>query len=1344
MQLTEEQQVIYRAQSAMHYLQNSETYYAHAKAESLGCLCHACPLYGCRRGPVFGDLHLGAVGGTEIPATAKFKLIVVGESPGTMEVEQGQTLVGPGGALMTEALAAGGAPRLHENVGSLVTNVLMCRPERDDLKKLVRKTAKRIKQLKKDGSSELLLHAHQACQPHVAREIEDARSRGVKVVLGLGGVGLASVAAHFGVPYGPQRAAPGQQRLAVVGKQHGAPLRLEPYDVTICASIHPAGVMKEKRYQQVVKDDIRRAAVLATRDGRIEWHEPEYIVLPTADVCLNVIDKLRVASLLHSTHVVLDIETDSKYAHLAKLRCIGLAGTVDGKELVISVPLNHMDGRPWWPPAIEQQIVNAIRRLFTECRLAGHNVIGYDSQVLLRFGIWPSREKKALDTMLLHHDSPASELKHDLGFVAARTFIAPAWKQDADSKVVDNVDMRTLALYNCKDCLGTLRLIRPLFEETLRSGMLKPFEIDSELALIARDMGDLGLVYDMEVRLAHFDKQTTRARKLAKEIAEVVGKEGFNSNSVPQLKTWLFEDLQLTPPVNREGKPWSELENDLDDATVDESALQALLNNGVPPRVEQALNLILEERGVRKLLGTYIQLEEAADQAAAKKLEREGRVVHRLGARFLAEGVTSLVRLEDWGPFGTLPILHPSYKIHVVPSGRFAATPNVLAWPKEMRGMVIAPPGHKLVGGDAEQIEARLFGLNSDDPKIMAAFLKDIDLHTYNWATMNCATEAEAERYYQEMMAKGGKKDPKIDHCRTIAKVFMYSLTYGSEIDTLYQNMVTKRRPDGKLAFPGLTKKDVRKWYDAWHRLHPQTKQYFARLEREHRQRGYVESLVYSRKLFMAGGWDRNVAANFPQQCLQYCTRVLTTRGWEQIGELHDRGEPLVAYTGTRFAPARVLPKPNAEIVKLHLSNGMVVECDVHHKVKVPGVTEWEWRTAADLPEGTTLAMQLAKSLEFGAKLDPEKAYWAGYHCGNGSWSRENATCVRLVIGERAHLPRKMQVARLEQFLTAQVGRFNVAHMNQGLAVVEAQATYSTVNMSGNGFAAVLAECGFKPGLTAHTKRIPARIMGADLEARRAFLRGMFDADGCLNERKRENGAAFFRLCNEELTRDLWLLGLTVGLDGSLAGPYRADKAGHVAYVLTWNRAQLKAHLGTGAGGKIRTNQLAPNFEARRLLKLPLSDKGCASRASAVVLRSRIRKGGSVSVYQLAAMGVEDTFSVVQLVRVERTGRVEPTFTLEVDAPEHSYSAEGVISKNSSSADLMNDALIEVARAVGHRKWSQLSGTILQVHDAIVLQVPDSRAEEAQKMLKKAMTKSIGVMPFPAAVKKPGNRWSEV
>ena len=188
----------------------------------------------------------------------------------------------------------------------------------------------------------------------------------------------------------------------------------------------------------------------------------------------------------------------------------------------------------------------------------------------------------------------------------------------------------------------------------------------------------------------------------------------------------------------------------------------------------------------------------------------------------------------------------------------------------------------------------------------------------------------------------------------------------------------------------------------------------------------------------------------------------------------------------------------------------------------------------------------------------------------------------------------------------------------------------------------------------------------------------------------------------------------------------------------------MKKHLGIGKGGKLRSNVLAPNFEARRLLELPLSKQGCASKSSAVVLRSRVRKGGSISVYQLAAMGAQNTFSNAQLVYIERTGRIEPTFTLDVDAEEHSYSAEGVISKNSSAADLMNDALIEVARAVGHRKWSQLSGTILQVHDAIVLQVPDSRAEEAQKMLKKAMTKSIGVMPFPAAVKKPGNRWRAV
>lgn len=67
-----------------------------------------------------------------------------------------------------------------------------------------------------------------------------------------------------------------------------------------------------------------------------------------------------------------------------------------------------------------------------------------------------------------------------------------------------------------------------------------------------------------------------------------------------------------------------------------------------------------------------------------------------------------------------------------------------------------------------------------------------------------------------------------------------------------------------------------------------------------------------------------------------------------------------------------------------------------------------------------------------------------------------------------------------------------------------------------------------------------------------------------------------------------------------------------------------------------------------------------------------------------------------------------------------------------SAAAIANRALLALVEAIPFRKWSQWSGTVLQVHDYLAVVVPESRAYEAAAIVEKCMYYEYEGMKFEA------------
>lgn len=877
-----------------------------------GARCLVCPLYGCGQGPVMPEIRPNSL------------LTIVGEAPTTPEVEDGRIFAGTVREQLNEVLP-------QEEVSQTdcsYSNAILCRPPGGhmldyaaELKRRHRKEVAKAKAERREPAP--LISPQECCAPRLARDVADAGSR---VLLALGSEGLKALAHDMKLPYAGQKAPPGTPRVSTLKKQHGAPVLANDGRVLMSA-MHPFFLLGgNAKFLGVMRSDIRRAVHIAKRGGRIDWYEPEFIIKPSHDTCINLISMMIAAKAL----VTVDIETDAKEVHLAKIRCVGLGAVIDGRELVVVIPLRHMDGRAWWSPADAVRIEQALTQLFEENPLAGQNLL-FDTGVLLRRGLMRNRGKRWFDTMLAHHNTSQSELPHDLGFIAAREFEAPRWKEDADAKSIEGVDDYWLHLYCCRDVLGEMRLVNPLARRIHEEGTALAFKTDTLLAPTARDMGDLGLNINETRRREFFETLDVRVLRQAQELKRITGNPAFNPNAFKQVADFLYIQKGLSPPYATDGREWDELEDDeenpidtddpeiiLAKAATNELSLLRLLELGVDDQTKQFIEGELFYRGLQKCKSTYIGL---------KAEEKDGaRVIvdtHR---------ERGYMQTELW--LGkSLSILHPSWKLHVTPTGRFATSPNVQNWPERIvfdvelyratervraaeaaankgkattpeagilntRAMVQAPDGHVFIGADYKAIELRLYAVMAQDKLLLDAILTGKDPHALNYATMQARSPADLKHWYDKVMTA---PDAVKKYLRIIAKRFGFLVIYGGQKDKLYRTMAADRNPDGTRSFPDLKPDAVEFWFDNWHRMHPETRRWHEAVIRGWGTHGFVATLIDGRRRFFLGGLDptampnmtiQGSAASIANRALIRIAEECPHRGWSDLSgpfaQVHD------------------------------------------------------------------------------------------------------------------------------------------------------------------------------------------------------------------------------------------------------------------------------------------------------------------------------------------------------------------------------------------------------------------------------------------------------------------------
>jgi hypothetical protein len=480
---------------------------------------------------------------------------------------------------------------------------------------------------------------------------------------------------------------------------------------------------------------------------------------------------------------------------------------------------------------------------------------------------------------------------------------------------------------------------------------------------------------------------------------------------------------------------------------------------------------------------------------------------------------------------------------------------------------------------------------------------------------------------------------------------------------------------------------------------------------------------------------------NYPVQgCNVRANRILTNFGYLSIGYVVENPNPEYrVWTGTSWAPFKVMPMGEWERARINLFDGTRLECDTRHKVIRVTDEGYEWAEYEDLKPGDRIASPLYEAvqlvtptpLEPGplAKVDVEFWYWIGRYYGDGFLGKELNT-LTYCFGSHE----QASVEACTGFWLSHGFNARVCSSTHQPDVKES--TRLTVIVQDKGLHQWLRRVVGLTSATAHTKRLPPRVFAETLDNRKSFMRGLMDSDGHKPSIVGAKGNPYsVHLCQRELLMDFKLLLRTLGVESVLRGPYTwfdaKKQREFTSFRLDLNRRMYERHV------EGRTNVRDPKFHdilAPKFLVdefLTKTAKVALPTQSGRVLRSRLKCGGEVSVYTLRALakeaGVEldnPIYAFKRVVSTESLGFKEETYSLFVHDEAHRYEAEGVLHKN-TGADIMKIAMVLLHKEFYRRRWlptqEDKARMLLTVHDEIVFEVRHEVLQEAMEVIVRLM-----------------------
>ena len=811
---------------------------------SCGAACDICPLNGSVVVPP--ESNVGAT------------VALVGEAPGEQEEKQGNLFIGPSG---DEVMRALGAAQLRRRDVHL-TNVLLCRPPKNELDNLLAKSnaenrerQKRNKALKgiweigkrsNPGLPEpryesLIESPITCCSPRLKLELQ-----GFRDIIALGGTAAKAVMNT------------NQNIMSIRGgfveldAAAGLPAR------RVMPTVHPSFVLRSPRFAHVFRNDIFKAA--SRFRGVAAWAPPHVIYHPSVE---QLEEFLNMPGVPYWTY---DLETDGIEPLTAKIRCVGIGTPTH----VAIVGLLGRDGLTrFYNYVDERRVIEVMKRFFVDPNKlkVGHNSGSYDTNCLnAQWGIWPA---PALDTILLHR-LVESEMPHNLGFVGSMYTDAPSWKTDRDGRKLafDAETDEQLHTYCAFDVSITAAVLPKLFESTQLRKQDSLIELDHKVQKVCAEMHLLGMYVDQKKRLVFEQKYIKEIGKRLIELRDAAPLPEFNPGSSHQVRKILFGEWKLVAPVDERDRYTASG----DPATSDDILRSLLTVRDLTEEQKQFILKLRRYRKAQKLLGTYIvKLRPWSEQAELGWDEEEDFEDAEMRKKY------GLDRTGIVNP--ATGRMYPGYNAHVAVTGRLSSSKPINAqnFPKGLRAMVIPQPGHVFIGADADQLELRIAAARWGAARYLRAFDANADPHS------STALACFADKFKGAEGFPGGRWDGDLfipdgtgkwtadaKSFRDLAKRVQYASQYMATVETVHRVICQTETENGdgttSLPYLNLSLRDVRRMHEAWLDGCPEFPKGWDREIEVYRKQGFLIEPITGRRRDFLDGENPNELVNFPIQ----------------------------------------------------------------------------------------------------------------------------------------------------------------------------------------------------------------------------------------------------------------------------------------------------------------------------------------------------------------------------------------------------------------------------------------------------------------------------------------------
>lgn len=768
---------------------------------------------------------------------------MVSDHPSEFEIRYNRPLVGPGTKLFSDALGKAKFDRgqIH------ITMTVCCRPPEDDMGKflaVIRSKNKKIVKINKERVKNgeepyaLIKNPQECCAPRLERELEQFDQ-----IITLGSWATKAVL----------------HKSASVMSLRGGPTEIERdgKKIRILPTLHPSLVTKSPKWTIPFISDIRKA--FRWFESGLDWKVPTIYYNPSPSELEEFLNR-RVGYWTY------DVETNGIESLTAKIRCIAI-GTA--KEVAV-VGLLGIDGRSrFYSREDEAAVLDVMKRFMVdETKLkCGHNAGYYDKLVIEnQWGVTPT---PLIDTMLVHR-LVESELPHSLGFVGSMYTNAPSWKTDRDGrkKAYGSETDDELHEYCGYDVAVTAEILPPLLEQLAIRQQDECLQCDHKLQQICAEMHSVGMFVHQPTRHKLEKKLMREVHQRRAKIRDMCGVDNLNPGSPQQLRKLFFEDWALLPYLTDRLKPKEYLTMSGEPSTGD-NVMRALLTvSTLTDQQRTTLENIRLYRRSQKLLGTYVTKLRYSDEEAWTGWDDDDTWVDAdLRAKYGLKKMGIVDKRTNR--------MHPGYNAHVTTTGRLSSSSPINAqnFPKDLRSMVVAAPGHVLVGADMDQLELRIAASRWKSRKYLRAFEQGLDPHSSvtAWAVFGkvfekAAKECGAGPY---PWVTGTKFTGDAAKLRGLSKGVQYASQYAATVETVHRVIQQTETDNGdgttELPYLLLSVREVRMMHKKWC-AEAKFDQGWEREIETYRQLGYLEEPIMKRRRDFLDGENVNEIVNYPIQ----------------------------------------------------------------------------------------------------------------------------------------------------------------------------------------------------------------------------------------------------------------------------------------------------------------------------------------------------------------------------------------------------------------------------------------------------------------------------------------------